>query len=46
MTLEGVKTLIRETLCREELVLTAADVAEIEKIEQDYLRDDFIHLLL
>ncbi len=46
MTLECVKTLIRETLCREELVLTAADVAEIEKIEQDYLRDDFIHLLL
>jgi lipoic acid synthetase/lipoate-protein ligase A len=46
MTLEGVKTLIRETLCREELVLTAADVAEIDKIEQDYLRDDFIHLLL
>ena len=46
MTLEGVKTLIRETLCRKELVLTAADVAEIEKIEQDYLRDDFIHLLL
>lgn len=37
MTLDEVKTLIRETLCRGELLLTAEDVREIEKLEQEYL---------
>ena len=46
MSLEEVKALIRETLCHGELMLTAADVTEIEQLEQNYLRNDFIHLLL
>lgn len=36
LSLEEVKALIRETLCQEELVLTAAQVAEIEKLEKTY----------
>ena len=36
LSLEEVKALIRETLCQEELVLTAAQVAEIEELEKTY----------
>ena len=46
LSLEEVKMLIRETLCEGERLLTAAQVADIEKLEQSYLRDDFINLLL
>ena len=46
LSLEEVKTLIRETLCEGERVLTAGEVSAIELIEQTYLRDDFIKLVL
>ena len=45
LSLEEVKSLIRETLCKGERMLTPAEVAEIEGLEQDYLRKDFIKLL-
>ena len=45
LTLEGLKSLIRETLCDGEVVLTADDVAAIEQIEQSYLKEEFIKLL-
>ena len=45
LTLEDVKTLIRETLCQGERLLTADDVTAIEAIEQRYLSEDFINLL-
>ena len=37
LSLEEVKTLIRETLCKGERMLTPAEIAEIEELEQDYL---------
>ena len=37
LTLDQLKPLIRETLCDGEVLLTAADVAAIEHIEQSYL---------
>ena len=45
LTLDEVKTLIRETLCIGELRLTPEQVAEIETIEQSYLKQEFIHLI-
>ena len=45
MTLDEVKTLICNTLCDGELMLTSEQVAEIEKIEQGYLKSEFIHLI-
>jgi lipoic acid synthetase/lipoate-protein ligase A len=45
LTLEEVKTLIRETLCQGERLLTADDVTAIEAIEQRYLSEEFINLL-
>lgn len=45
MTLDEVKTLIRETLCEGEVELTPAQVEEIETIEQSYLKQEFIHLI-
>ena len=36
MTLDEVKTLVRETLCDGELTLTAEQVAEIEKLSINY----------
>ena len=36
-------TLVRQTLCKGELQLTAADVAAIEAIEQTYLDERFIY---
>ena len=45
LTLEDVKTLIRETLCQGERLLTADDVTAIEAIEPRYLSEDFINLL-
>jgi lipoic acid synthetase/lipoate-protein ligase A len=40
--LDEVKALIRDTLCVGERLLTLDEVDEIEKIEQQYLREDFI----
>lgn len=45
LSLEEVKILIRQTLCDDELVLTPSDVTAIAQIENNYLRDEFIHLL-
>ena len=45
LTLEEVKTLIRQTLCDETLLLSADEVAAIEELEAAYLRKEFIHLL-
>ena len=45
LSLEEVKAMIRDTLCDDELMLTLAQVAEIEKIEQTYLKEEFINLL-
>ena len=42
LSLDEVKTLIRDILCVGERQLTPEDVVEIEKIEQQYLREDFI----
>lgn len=44
-TLDEVRTLIRETLCDGELVLTEADVSAIEALEQTYLKEEFINLI-
>ena len=44
-TLDEVKAVVRQTLCDGELTLTAADVAEIERVEQTYLDEGFIKLL-
>ena len=45
MTLEEVKTFIRQTLCTGERTLTAADVAAIAQMEQGYLDRNFIEKL-
>jgi lipoic acid synthetase/lipoate-protein ligase A len=44
LSLEAIKTLIRQTLCEGELRLTAHDVAAIEDLEQNYLKQEFIKL--
>ena len=45
LSLEEVKALIRDTLCQGERMLTPAEVAETEKLEETYLRKDFVNLL-
>lgn len=45
LSLNEIKQKIRDTLCDGELVLTEEQVAGIEKIEQTYLKQDFIHLI-
>ena len=45
LSLEEVKALIRQTLCSDERTLTACEVGEIEQLEQEYLRKDFINKL-
>lgn len=42
LSLDEMKTVIRQTLCNGELLLTQADIAAIEEIEQEYLRSEFI----
>ena len=42
---EELKAFVRETLCDGEYVLTEAEVAEVEQIEQTYLKEDFINLI-
>ena len=46
LTLDEVKALILKTLCVDERVLTADEVEGIEQLEQSFLRDNFINLLL
>ena len=45
LSLEEVKTLIRETLCEGELTLSPEQVTEIEALEQTYLKKEFINLI-
>lgn len=45
LSIADFKTLVRQTLCRDELVLTSADMAAIEALERSYLRDNFIRLV-
>ena len=45
LSLDEVKTLIRTTLCNGELMLTPEQVAEIEALEQQYLKQEFINLI-
>ena len=45
LSLEEVKTLIRQTLCDGELMLTDGQVGEIEQMAQEYLLKDFINKL-
>lgn len=45
LTLEEIKTLIRDTLCIGERMLTAYEVETVKRLEQSYLREDFINLL-
>jgi len=45
LSLEEVKTLIRETICTGELVLTEKQVIEIEHMEEEYLQKEFINKL-
>ena len=45
LTLEEVKTLIRDILCIGERMLTAYEVETVKRLEQSYLREDFINLL-
>jgi len=42
ISIDELKALTRQTLCQGELLLTDADVAAIEAIEQTYLDEDFI----
>ena len=44
LALDEVKMLIRDTLCDGERVLSETEVAEIEKLEQRYLEEEFIKL--
>ncbi len=44
-TLEEVKKLFATTLCQEEYVLSSEEVAGIEQLEQQYLKEEFIHRL-
>ena len=45
LTLDEFKAFVRNTLCNDELQLTATDVAAIERMEQGYLDEGFINHL-
>ena len=45
MSLDEIKLLIRNTLCTDERLLTASEVADIEQLEQSYLKQEFIKIL-
>lgn len=45
LSLDEVKTLVSDTLCVGELMLSEAQVQEIEKMEETYLKEDFIKLI-
>ena len=42
---EELKAFIRETLCEGEYVLADSEVAEVEQIEQTYLKEEFINII-
>ena len=44
-SIDEFKTFVRATLCDGELMLTPNQVADIEALEQTYLREEFIHLV-
>ena len=44
-TIDEFKAFVRATLCDGELMLTPDQVADIEALEQTYLREEFIHLV-
>jgi lipoic acid synthetase/lipoate-protein ligase A len=44
-SLDEVRTVIRDTLCEGELILTETDVRGIEALEQTYLKEEFINLI-
>jgi len=41
----ALKNFIRETLCEGEYVLSETEMAEVEQIEQTYLKEEFINLI-
>ena len=43
LSLEEFMSFVRQTLCNGELVLTTNQVKEIERMEQEYLSDEFIY---
>lgn len=45
LSLEEIKTTIRRTLCEDEYVLSADEVAAIRQIEKTYLDEDFIKII-
>ena len=46
LSISELKDFVRQTLCQGETMLTPADVAAIEELEQEYLKEEFIHLKL
>ena len=46
LSISELKDFVRQTLCQGEITLTPADVAAIEELEQEYLKEEFIHLKL
>ena len=45
LDIEEVKACIRDTLCEGERQLTADEVAGIERMEEDYLKEEFINII-
>ena len=43
LSLDEVKSIVRTTLCKGELILSQADIEGIEQLEQTYLRKEFIN---
>ena len=43
ISIEEFKQFIRDNICDEEIILTSDDILKIEKIEETYLREDFIY---
>lgn len=43
LSLEEFKSLVRQTLCQGERLLTSEDVSGIEQLEQTYLKEEFIN---
>ena len=45
MSLDEIKILIRKTLCNGERQMTPSEVADIEQLEQSYLKQEFIQII-
>lgn len=43
MTLEEFKAYVRQTMCKEDICLSAEDVGRIEELEKEYLSDSFVY---